>query len=148
MNRYKNIVVAVDFSKASQQIIEKAIAVSERNQAKLHLIHTVDIILPVMDYDPSMIVYNLPIDNQEFIDASNKQLSKLKEAYQHIDMITKTLEGDASDEIINYANEIQADLIVIGSHGQSGIALLLGSTANSVLHHAKCDVLAVRVKED
>ncbi|MEO1899758.1 MAG: universal stress protein, partial [Methylococcales bacterium] len=40
------------------------------------------------------------------------------------------------------------DLIVVGSHGRHGLALLLGSTANGVLHHAVCDVLAVRLSDD
>ena len=43
------------------------------------------------------------------------------------------------------ADEAGADLIVVGSHGRHGLALLLGSTANGVLHGAMCDVLAVRV---
>jgi universal stress protein A len=53
--------------------------------------------------------------------------------------------GNPADEIHNMANEIQADLIVIGKHGQSGLKLLLGSTANAVLHGVNCDVLAVKV---
>jgi universal stress protein A len=56
---------------------------------------------------------------------------------------TKT--GNPSDETHNLAKEIQADLIVIGTHGQSGLKLLLGSTANAVLHGVKCDVLAVKI---
>jgi len=43
------------------------------------------------------------------------------------------------------ADEQGADLIIVGSHGRHGLALLLGSTANGVLHGAACDVLAVRV---
>ena len=53
--------------------------------------------------------------------------------------------GRPETEIHNVAEELDADVIVIGSHGRHGLALLLGSTANSVLHGAKCDVLAVRV---
>jgi len=45
-----------------------------------------------------------------------------------------------------YANQVGADLIVMGSHGKAGIRLLLGSTTQAVLHSAKCDVLAVKVK--
>jgi universal stress protein A len=45
------------------------------------------------------------------------------------------------------ANQEGADLIIVGSHGRKGFALLLGSTSNSVLHGASCDVLAVRVAE-
>jgi universal stress protein A len=54
--------------------------------------------------------------------------------------------GATKSEIIRVAKEWEADLIVIGSHGRHGWALLLGSTANAVLHGAPCDVLAVRVK--
>jgi len=50
-------------------------------------------------------------------------------------------------EIIKIAEENNVDLIIVGSHGRHGLALLLGSTANGVLHHAKCDVLAVRIKD-
>jgi len=53
--------------------------------------------------------------------------------------------GVPKREIVRIAGEQGADLIVIGSHGRHGLQLLLGSTANGVLHLAKCDVLAVRV---
>ena len=53
--------------------------------------------------------------------------------------------GRPQTEIDSLAHQIAADLIVVGSHGRHGIALLLGSTANGVLHGAPCDVLAVRV---
>lgn len=55
--------------------------------------------------------------------------------------------GPAKSLILEEANHLQADLIIVGSHGRHGIRLLLGSTANAVLHGAKCDVLAVRLKE-
>ncbi|EAW31305.1 hypothetical protein GP2143_07144, partial [marine gamma proteobacterium HTCC2143] len=53
--------------------------------------------------------------------------------------------GRAENEIHSLAEELGAELIVVGSHGRHGIALLLGSTANGILHGATCDVLAVRV---
>ena len=55
--------------------------------------------------------------------------------------------GSPKSVIMNKAQELGADLIVVGSHGRHGIQLLLGSTANAVIHHANCDVLAVRVSE-
>jgi universal stress protein A len=55
--------------------------------------------------------------------------------------------GSAATEIRALAEERVADLIVIGSHGRSGWKLLLGSTANKVLHGAHCDILTVRVGE-
>jgi universal stress protein A len=56
--------------------------------------------------------------------------------------------GSPKLEIIRVANENDVDLIVVGSHGRHGLALLLGSTANGVLHHATCDVLAVRLQDN
>jgi universal stress protein A len=56
--------------------------------------------------------------------------------------------GVPNQEIVQIAKQEQIDLIVVGSHGRHGLALLLGSTANSILHHATCDVLAVRLLEN
>jgi universal stress protein A len=56
--------------------------------------------------------------------------------------------GIPDQEIVQVAKQEQIDLIVLGSHGRHGLALLLGSTANSVLHHANCDVLAVRLLDN
>jgi len=56
--------------------------------------------------------------------------------------------GSPKLELVRIAKENKVDLIIVGSHGRHGLALLLGSTANGVLHHAKCDVLAVRLKND
>jgi universal stress protein A len=55
--------------------------------------------------------------------------------------------GSPKTEIVRIAQERGADLIVVGSHGRHGVKLLLGSTATSVIHHARCDVLAVRLKD-
>ncbi len=55
--------------------------------------------------------------------------------------------GQPATELHYLANQEGADLIIVGSHGRKGFALLLGSTSNSVLHGASCDVLAVRVAE-
>jgi len=56
--------------------------------------------------------------------------------------------GSPKTEIIRVAQENGVDLIVVGSHGRHGLALLLGSTANGVLHYAPCDVLAVRLQDN
>lgn len=55
--------------------------------------------------------------------------------------------GNPKQEITHIAVRGNVDLIVVGSHGRHGLALLLGSTANAVLHYAKCDVIAVRLQD-
>ena len=52
--------------------------------------------------------------------------------------------GSTKNEVLRVAEEHKVDLIVTGSHGKHGLALLLGSTANAILHGADCDVLIVR----
>ncbi|MGZ5001054.1 MAG: universal stress protein, partial [Methylomonas sp.] len=85
---------------------------------------------------------------QELLDAAKKRLTQfaaelgVPEERQWLEM------GSPKLEIVRVAEENNVDLIVVGSHGRHGIALILGSTANGVLHHAKCDVLAVRLKND
>ena len=58
---------------------------------------------------------------------------------QHVEV------GPTKTKILKIAETIQADLIVCGSHGRHGLSLLLGSTANAILHGAKCDVLTIRL---
>jgi len=55
--------------------------------------------------------------------------------------------GSPKNVILDTADRLKVDLIVVGSHGRHGLQLLLGSTANAVLHNANCDVLAVRTHE-
>ena len=56
--------------------------------------------------------------------------------------------GPPKSEITRIAEEQEVDLIVVGSHGRHGfVENLLGSTANAVIHHAKCDVLTVKIQE-
>ena len=81
-----------------------------------------------------------------FAEAAREALQRLAErleiqdAEQRVEVAASTKEG-----ILETARELGADLIVVGSHGRHGLALLLGSTANAVLHGAPCDVLAVRI---
>ncbi len=146
MANYKHVLLAVDFSEHGNDVAKKAREIADRNQAPLSVVHVVDN-LPITDaaYGP------IPFDvdwTQELLDAAKKHLTKfagelgVPEERQWLEM------GSPKLEIVRVAEENNVDLIVVGSHGRHGLALLLGSTANGVLHHAKCDVLAVRLKND
>ena len=145
MSHYKHILLAVDFSEHGKQVSAKARDMAERNQAQLSLVHVVEN-LPITDAAYGPIPFDVDL-TQEWLDASKARLAKLggelnvPEQQQWLEM------GSARLEIVRVAEENDVDLIVVGSHGRHGLALLLGSTANGVLHHAKCDVLAVRLKD-
>lgn len=147
MNNYQHILLAVDFSEHGDFVAQKARYLASKYQAKLSIIHIVDN-LPITDaaYGP-VIPFDIDL-NEELMNAAKKHLAEMgkqlsiPEDRQFLEM------GNAKLEIVATAEEQYADLIVLGSHGRHGLALLLGSTANGVLHHAKCDVLAVRLKDD
>lgn len=139
---YKNILVAVDFSQDSQRVIERAASLVDDTDAKVALIHVVEYMSPDYLSDTPM-PQDLEME-ETMIDQAQKQLTKIAEQVD-ISVSTFVPLGIPKHEIVATAADIDADLIVIGSHGRHGLQLLLGSTANGVLHLAKCDVLAVRI---
>jgi universal stress protein A len=142
MSQYTKILVAVDLSEESAQVVQRGHAIADNNNTQLHLIHVIE---------PLSFAYggDIPMDfsgiQDEIHQQATQQLKRFAEAndideeHQHIIL------GRPEVEIHATAEELGADLIVVGSHGRHGLALLLGSTANGVLHGARCDVLAVRV---
>lgn len=146
MENYKHILLAVDFFQQDQIVIDKAKNLADKYQARLSLVHVVDSV-PITDAGyGSDIPFDLDL-TAELMAAAKKRLAVLAEKLA-IDENNIWLEmGSPKTEIVRIADENQVDLIVLGSHGRHGLALLLGSTANGVLHHAQCDVLAVRLQE-
>lgn len=146
MSHYKHILMAADFSDHSKQVANKAVELAQANQAILSIVHVVEN-LPITDAAYGPIPFDVDL-TQEWLNASKERLQKLAEKWA-IPENRRWLEmGSAKLEIVRVAEENGVDLIVVGSHGRHGLALLLGSTANGVLHHAKCDVLAVRMQDD
>jgi universal stress protein A len=142
MSQYNKILVAIDLSEDSAQVTQRGQAIAHNNEAELHLIHVIE---------PLSFAYggDIPMDfsgiQDEIHQQATQQLKRFAESngvdeqHQHIVL------GRPEVEIHSATEELGADLIVVGSHGRYGLALLMGSTANGVLHGAGCDVLAVRV---
>ncbi len=147
MNIYKHILLATDFSECCDDVSAKAKTMAENSSAKLSIVHIVDY-LPSIDslYGP---VIPAEIDLTEQLLSSAKEQVASKANNLNIPNDQQWVElGSPKYEIVRIAEENQVDLIVLGSHGRHGLGLLLGSTANGVLHHAKCDVLAIRLHEN
>jgi universal stress protein A len=145
MDSYKHILLAVDFFDQNQAVADRAKDLAEKYQAKLSIIHVVDT-LPIADPAYEML---MPFDmdlTAEFMATAKSKLTALAKKMDVGEADLRLETGSPKQEIIRIAEEIKADLIVLGSHGRHGLALLLGSTANGVLHHASCDVLAVRIQ--
>lgn len=145
---YKTILVAIDFSAAADTVIERACELAAHYSATLTLLHVVEYLPPLDIGYEQMPMADWGIDEDALVEASEKRLATIvAEANDHVPMITRVTIGMPKHEIIQVAQEIGAELLIIGSHGRHGFSRLLGSTAGPVLHNAPCDVLAVRVAE-
>lgn len=144
MTNYTHILVAIDLSDESAQVLSRAAGLASANQATLTLVHVVE---------PLTFAYggDIPVDlseiQQQLQSQATEQLAKLATPFNVPAARQNILIGQPVAEIHELADNLDADLIVVGSHGRKGLALLLGSTANGVLHGAKRDVLAVRVQD-
>jgi len=148
MSGYKRIAVAVDLSSESAVIMKRAKDVAAPD-SEIHLIYVQEpmdsVYMGVVPYGPVFVGMdeveeNLRSELHQKLDEIGKQ-HDVPEASRHF------LNGTPAREIRRFAEENDIDLIVLGTHGQKGVQLLLGATANSVLHGSCCDVLAVRVYE-
>lgn len=144
MNSYKHIIVGVDLSPESHQVIQRAVQIAKNHNAKLLLAHIIE---------PLAFAYggDIPMDLTEVqaqLQAQAKtQLHKIAKQFDINQTQCHLLIGQPAAELHQLATEHKSELIIVGSHGRRGLALILGSTANGVLHGAHCDVLAVRIQE-
>lgn len=137
---YKKVLFAADFDEVGIKAAQKAKKIADENQAQLVLVHVVEPI-PAYAYPG-------------FSGFAEVELSIKDQAKKELDDLAQQLGvsaenrflafGSTKHEVIEIAKNESVDLIVAGSHGKHGLALILGSTANAILHNAECDVLIVR----
>ena len=146
MSGYEKIAVAIDLSSESTAVMKRALDVSAPD-SEIHLIYVQEpmdsVYMGVVPYGPVFVGMdeveeNLRSELRQKLNDIGDRFGVPQEA-QHF------LNGTPAREIRRFAEEFGMDLIVLGTHGQKGVQLLLGATANSVLHGSSCDVLAVRV---
>ncbi len=147
MESYKHILLAADFSEHGEAVADRAKDLAERYQAKLSIVHVMDNLLITDAAYGSTIPFDLDL-TAELMAVAKKRLAHLADKLNIAEDCRWMETGSPKLEIIRVAEENEVDLIVVGSHGRHGFALLLGSTANGVLHHALCDVLAVRLHDE
>jgi universal stress protein A len=148
MSGYMKIAIAIDLSSESSAIMRRALDVAAPD-SEIHLIYVQEpmdsVYMGVVPYGPVFVGMdeveeNLRSELRQKLDNIGEK-SGVPENARHF------LNGTPAREIRRFAEENAMDLIVLGTHGQKGVQLLLGATANSVLHGSSCDVLAVRVFE-
>ena len=145
----KRILVPTDFSKFSQNALSYAIALADKFGAELYLLHVVQN-LGVMIPDMVNVVPPIMPSNEQMTSAVREALGKVIKDNKLERFKTKpeVRLGTPFYEIIQFAKETDADLIVMGTHGHSGLAhVLLGSVTEKVVRKAPCPVLTVRDPE-
>jgi len=140
---YKKVLFATDFDEVGVKAARKAKKIADENSAELILVHIVEPI-PAYAYPGFAGFAEVEVSIRE---QAEKELNELAKQLG-VDQNHQFLEfGSTKNEVLRVADENKVDLIVTGSHGKDGLALLLGSTANAILHGANCDVLIVRPTE-
>lgn len=145
MSEYKKIMLAIDLTEESLKVAERATQLARTFGAELHVVHVIEPLSLAYGGDVPMDLSTVQEQIQDQAASHLREFSAIlnvPETRQHL------IFGRPESEIQRTAEEAGADIIVVGSHGRHGLALLLGSTANGVLHGASCDVLAVRVGHD
>ncbi|SIQ08607.1 universal stress protein [Marinobacterium stanieri] len=145
MSIYTRILLALDLSDESDQLATKTAKMAEAFGAELNLIHVVEPLSFAYGGDVPM---DLTTIQEQLDDHAKTKLDQYAEKVGYPVNRKIIVTGHTETEIHRAAEELNTDLVIVGSHGRHGLALLLGSTANGVLHGAKCDVLAIRVKEE
>lgn len=148
MFAYQHILVPVDFSPVSKRSIHRAQELAAYYQACLTVLHIVeDIPLSATAFGDVGAIYLSPASQEQQTQNDRMKLADLaKEMNLDSSVKLEVVEGYPNSSINSYAEEKQVDLIVVGHSAKHGLlGLLIGSTAETVTKHAKCDVLVMRV---
>jgi len=147
MNYFENktVVVPIDFSDHSMEAVDTALEMTDDSNT-VHLIYVIQMASTLVSFDPSMPVP--PVDDQELHNRAVARMEKLFGSGKYARFERHCRIGDPGTEIVEFAKTVEADLIVMSSHGRTGLKrLLMGSVAERVLRHANCAVLILRGKD-
>jgi nucleotide-binding universal stress UspA family protein len=139
----KTVLFPTDFSTASDAALIHAEALARQSDAKLLILHVEE---PPLAYGGGELYYGLPEPSSERI---LQMLEDVRPSDQKLPFEHRLVMGDPAAEIVRVAEEEPAELIVLGTHGRTGVSrLLMGSVAEVVVRRAPCPVLVYREREE
>ncbi|HEY7167002.1 MAG TPA: universal stress protein [Candidatus Binatia bacterium] len=146
-NHYRRILYATDYSRASARALDEAVALAKENDAELLVVHVIEPIAPYVtgeDYGSAELYTRLEeTAKKDAQSAMQKLMGRLQKA--KVKAKSLLLSGTTHDQIVKAARSRKADVIVIGTHGRTGLSkLFMGSVAGKVVSAAYCPVLTVR----
>ncbi|MDY0136471.1 MAG: universal stress protein [Thiomicrospira sp.] len=151
MHHYQTLLVAIDFSQNSALALRRARQLAQLYQAELQVVHVCEVpTYPVLE---DVAITGMPgiWDEQmgeKIYQAARERLTQLLANEGLSEVSSSVIAGIPRVDIVEHAQAIKADLIVMGRRGLSGIERLIGSTTDTVSHNAHCDVLAVKLNGD
>ena len=145
------ILVPTDFSECGNYALSYAASLARTFDASIICVNVIEPIVPTVGY--SGMTEPMPIADitEQLEDSAERELPKLAECEEcvGVDVEELLVHGEAASEIVRVAKERAVDLIVISSHGRTGLGrILFGSTAEAVVRHASCPVLVVKPKQE
>ncbi len=150
MNMITTILVPIDFSAASMHALDYAVELGRSTRAKLIVVSALDVIPFSSPFGVGAGTPDLATLLGEQRQLCDDQLAKVAKELKkrRIDCRTVLLDGVPSEQIVAAAKKLKADLIVMSTHGRSGLShMLLGSVAEKVVRMASCPVLTVRASK-
>jgi universal stress protein A len=146
---YRNILAAVDITDEAEEILKAARAIANDKKSTISV---VTVLRPMAEFYVNL--YSTLEDNagigidSKAVEHATAWLSDLAKRNGIDASAVNVIIGTPAVEIRRMAEKLDADLIVLGTHGRHGLGLMLGSTANAVLHGAPCNVLAIKMRAD
>ncbi|MBT3748863.1 MAG: universal stress protein [Bacteroidetes bacterium] len=139
----KNVLCPIDHSDCSKEALKYAVTLAMRDKAKLLLLHIIDI----RSFSEGLEAMSKPLPDEETLEQLRAKLLDCipEEIRDDMDVEAIVAQGIPFAEIISTAKEKKIDMIVIGSHGRTGLShMMLGSVSEKVVRKAPCPVLTVR----
>jgi len=146
----RSILMPTDFSECASHALEYAASFARIHKAKLICLHVIEPIIPAVGYTGIADPLSLSDVSEQMEESAERELPKIADCQECNDIEVEEIiaHGDAAAEVVRTAKEKDVDLIVIASHGRTGLGrILFGSTAESVVRHAHCPVLVVKKDE-
>jgi universal stress protein A len=143
----QKILLPTDFSGCANYAVPYAAAIARATGATIVCLHVVEPIVPAVGY--SGLAEPMPIADisEQLEDSAERELPQLAECDElnGLEVEEVIVHGDPAAEIVRVASEREVDLIVVSSHGRTGLGrIIFGSTAEAVVRHAICPVLVVK----
>ncbi|HVG32922.1 MAG TPA: universal stress protein [Pyrinomonadaceae bacterium] len=147
----RSILLPTDFSECANYALSYAASFARQAGASILCVHVIEPVVPTVGY--TGMAEPLPIADisDQLEDSAERELPKIAECEEceGLEVEEVIAHGDAASEIVRVARERGVDLIVISSHGRTGLGrLLFGSTTESVVRHAPCPVLVVKPPQE